>query len=44
MKITVIKKATTAKPMMACPIIIDDSLTGQAIGQTSPRFVTEIQI
>jgi hypothetical protein len=25
MKITVIKKATTAKPMMACPVIIDDA-------------------
>jgi hypothetical protein len=25
MKITVIKKATTAKPMMACPIVIDDA-------------------
>ena len=25
MKITVIKKATNAKPMMACPVIIDDS-------------------
>ena len=25
MKITVIKKATNAKPMMACPIIVDDS-------------------
>jgi hypothetical protein len=25
MKITVIKTATSAKPMMACPIIIDDS-------------------
>jgi len=25
MKITVIKKATTAKPMMACPVVIDDS-------------------
>ena len=24
MKITVIKKATTAKPMMACPVVIDD--------------------
>jgi hypothetical protein len=25
MKITVIKAATSAKPMMGCPIIIDDS-------------------
>lgn len=25
MKITVIKKATTAKPMMACPVVIDDA-------------------
>jgi inosine/xanthosine triphosphate pyrophosphatase family protein len=25
MKITVIKKASNAKPMMACPMIIDDS-------------------
>jgi hypothetical protein len=25
MKITVIKKATTAKPMMSCPVIIDDA-------------------
>jgi hypothetical protein len=25
MKITVIKKATNAKPMMSCPIIIDDA-------------------
>jgi inosine/xanthosine triphosphate pyrophosphatase family protein len=25
MKITVIKTATSAKPMMGCPIIVDDS-------------------
>lgn len=25
MKITVIKKATSAKPMMACPMVIDDA-------------------
>jgi hypothetical protein len=25
MKITVIKKATNAKPMMGCPVVIDDS-------------------
>jgi len=25
MKITVIKKATHAKPLMACPVVIDDS-------------------
>ena len=25
MKITVIKTATTAKPMMGCPVVIDDS-------------------
>jgi hypothetical protein len=25
MKITVIKKATNAKPMMSCPIIVDDA-------------------
>ncbi len=37
MKITVIKKATTAKPMMACPIIVDDSFAVQAIAASSPR-------
>jgi len=25
MKITVIKKATIAKPMMSCPVVIDDA-------------------
>jgi len=25
MKITVIKKATSVKPMMSCPILIDDA-------------------
>jgi len=25
MKITVLKKATNAKPMMSCPVIIDDA-------------------
>lgn len=25
MKITVVKKATSAKPVMSCPVIIDDS-------------------
>ena len=31
MKITFIKKATNAKPMMSCPVLIDDSALSKQV-------------